>query len=247
MVAGTLAQAGYFMGDHLWLADDLNPKGFFEDWEINSINETILGSVIPPRRRILGYEFFRHRPLKDQRWLAALPVETKMPSSLEVIARIQKVTQRQPYCFKDPRFSYTLPLWRPYLENVIFVCPFRDPADTALSILKSCRVARHLSGELGYIRFSQRHALRTWTLMYQHILEKHRCQGDWLFLHYNQVLRGDGLDQLEKATGARVDHSFPDASLQRSNSSDRVPSQPRNIYERLCELAGYQETESNQV
>ncbi|NIM13858.1 MAG: sulfotransferase family protein, partial [Candidatus Aminicenantes bacterium] len=39
MIAGILHKAGYFMGDNLYPPRSANPKGFFENWEINEINE----------------------------------------------------------------------------------------------------------------------------------------------------------------------------------------------------------------
>ena len=35
MIAGILHKAGYFMGDNLYPPRSANPKGFFENWEIN--------------------------------------------------------------------------------------------------------------------------------------------------------------------------------------------------------------------
>jgi len=185
MVAGTLARAGYFMGDHLLPAREANAKGFFEDVEVNGVNEALLDQVVPQRPRFLGKWFFRDRPLERQRWLARVPVGTRIPSVPEVIDRIRKLTRREPFCFKDPRFSYTLGAWRPLLERTSFVCVFRDPASTAMSILTECRedVALHTLS----MNFHQ--ALAVWTLMYRHIVEVHSKDGDWLFLHYNQVLQ----------------------------------------------------------
>jgi Uncharacterized protein conserved in bacteria len=47
MVAGTLASAGYFIGDNLYPRLASNPKGFFEDPEINAINEDLLARILP--------------------------------------------------------------------------------------------------------------------------------------------------------------------------------------------------------
>ena len=71
MVAGTLAKAGYYMGEQLLPANKANPKGFFEDIEVNAINEDILSSVAPRRPKILGDIFFVTTPclIKDGYWL----------------------------------------------------------------------------------------------------------------------------------------------------------------------------------
>ena len=238
MVAGTLAQAGYFMGDHLYPSRHSNPKGFFEDPEINGINETLLAQVLPKRPPLLGNWFFRDRPTQGQRWLARVSLDTSIPSSPAITKRIQAIVANEPYCLKDPRFSYTLPVWRPLLSNGVFVCVFRDPPSTAISTLKECSSVTYLRG----LSISFQQALEVWTLMYKHILEIHRLEGPWLFLHFNQVIDGDGLDRLEALTGAVVDRSFPDCSLRRSSSSQAVPEETRQIYQRLCELAAYEDS-----
>jgi hypothetical protein len=239
MVAGTLAKAGYFMGDHLYPGRESNPKGFFEDSEINGINEALLAQIVPKRPRLFERWFFRSRPLQWQRWLARVPVGKKIASPPAIIGRIKRVTRREPYCFKDPRFSYTLPVWRPFLRNTVFVCVFREPASTALSILKECQDAEYLHSLS--ITFHQ--AMEVWNLMYRHILEVHRYKGEWLFLHYNQVFNGEGLERLETFVEAPVDYSFPDPSLHRSFSEDPVPEKSRKVYQHICELAEYVEDE----
>jgi len=234
MVAGTLAKAGYFMGTRLVPPRDSNPKGFFEDHEINDINENILKQVVPHRPRYIGRLFFRNRLGYMQKWLARVPLDTPIPCPPGVQPRIRRAVQHMPFCYKDPRFSYTLPVWRPYLKDTVFICVFRDPASTALSIVKECQQP--------YLRRLQMDfdtALEVWYWMYRHIVEVHRLEGEWLFIHFNQVLQPVGLDRLEAFTGARVDRSFPDPSLRRSISKQPVPATVRSVYEQLCALAEY--------
>jgi hypothetical protein len=231
MVAGTLSQAGYYMGEQLLPADESNPKGYFEDREINAINEDLLAPVIPKRRVILGKERFRHRPLRNQRWLASIGIGTRIACSEELRQRIRRVVVNEPYCLKDPRFCYTLSVWRPFLRNESFLCVFRDPAATSASILKECQ---HAPITLTFDR-----VFRIWTQMYEHVLKVHSREGRWLFMHYNQVLNGDGLDRLENFLEAVVDRAFPDISLKRSFSSRPVPQRTWRVYLELCERASY--------
>lgn len=239
MLTGTLAQAGYFMGEKptpaTIRAQESNPKGQYEDLEINEINEIILESLVPQRPWLLGNYCFRDQPVKWQRWLSRISLDATIPSPPQAIERIRSLTQNQPFCFKDPRLSYTLPAWQPYLSDTVFICVFRDPASTAQSILKQSKFAKHLRNFS--INFDQ--ALEMWTLMYQHILEKHSKDGTWLFLEYNQVLTEEGMDRIEAFTGAAVDRSFPDASIRRTNSLEEVPDLTQDIYRKLCFLANY--------
>jgi hypothetical protein len=244
MAAGTLSRAGYFMGEQLWPPQAGNPRGFFEDREVNAINEDILAPLTPPRPKWPAMHLpGAHRPVKGQRWLADIPVRKEIPATSTIESRIQRLTSKQPYCFKDPRFSYTLSVWRPFLKNTGFVCVFRYPAVTAHSILIECSRAEHLKG----LNMTFRRALRVWELMYSHILQKHANDGEWLFLHYDQILRGDGLDRLQKFLGVTVDGSFPDAALRRSPSDGAVPKDLLQRYQQLCELAGYKDPEYAQV
>lgn len=243
MVAGCLSGAGYFMGDDLWGARDSNPYGFFEDREINEINEELLEPVVPRRRRFLGIEFSKHQPVKWQRWLACLPGNLRVPAAPALVERIKRVVQRQPYCLKDPRFSYTLPVWRPFLSRTAFVCVFRDPGRTATSIYNECLAVPHLADPKTGISISTRQAVRIWTSIYSPIIYDHRHQGDWLFLHYDQAFTPEGLDRLQKFTGAKVDRSFPTAKLSRSKPLLKIPKNCRALYQELCKLADYLDPE----
>jgi hypothetical protein len=77
--------------------------------------------------------------------------------------------------------------------------------------------------------------------MYSHVLRIHRHEGNWLFLHYDQIVGQDGLRRLESFVEAPVDHTFPEASLRRSVSINSVPRKIWQIYVELCELAGYEQ------
>jgi hypothetical protein len=241
MVTGCFAKSGYFMGDNLWDEREANPKGFFEDREVNEINEDLLEPVVPKRFHMFGKHFFKHQPIKWQRWLACLPPDVKIPSSEELIDRIKNIVVKEPYCFKDPRFSYTLPVWEPYLNNTVFICVFRDPGSTASSIYKECLEVPHLIDPKTGIKISKKQALKIWMHMYQPILQKKRRQEDWLFLHYNQVLTEEGMDKLEQFTGANIDRSFPTAALNRSKTDKGLAYKSVKQYRDLCKLAGYQD------
>ena len=239
LVSGTLGKAGYFMGDCLLRPSEINPKGFFEDSEVNGINEEVLEIFAKKRPPILGRWFFRDRPLKWQRWLASIPLSTKfIPTKVshEIIERIRKVTAKAPYCYKDPRFCYTLPIWRPFLNNTVFICVFREPAIIAESILKMCK-----EGRLHPLSINFNQAINIITLMYCHIIEIHCKKGEWLFIHYNQVMTERGLSKLEKFTGAIADRSFADSSLHRSFSHKPIPKETMQVYQKLCALAEHEE------
>lgn len=235
MVAGSMATAGYFMGDKLHRPRHSNPKGFFEDREINSINEDILAPIVPWRPPILRRWIRRDQPLQWQRWLARVPLSANINASSRIISRMHEVLNREPYCFKDPRFSFTLPAWRPFLKNAGYICIFREPAITVASILKECSSRSYLNS----VSINSDQALEVWTLCYEHIFSNIMDESEWIFLHFDQILTGDGLDRLESFTGARADFSFPDPAFRRSRSEGPITPRAWRTYEQLCRLARY--------
>jgi hypothetical protein len=236
MVAGSLAGSGYFLGERLHPANEANPKGYFEDDAVNTLNEHMLARVLPRRpQRLLLRRVYAHRPDYMQRWVAALPVETSLPALSDDLARQRDaLASRTPLLFKDPRFCYTLPYWRPAIE-ARFICVFREPGRTARSILTDCKRAPYMRS----LRLDVAQALRVWTCMYQHALRHHDEGDDWLFVHYDQFLQGPGADAVEDFLGVPVDRSFADPSLKRSADDIEVPAEARDLYTTLCRLANW--------
>lgn len=236
MIAGMLAKTGYFLGDNLYPPRDPNPKGFFEDPEINDINEIILSQITIRRPILIGNFIFKSIPTYGQRWLCRIPLNATFTFDDTIRKRISLATGRVPFCYKDPRFSYTLDLWKPFLKNVVYICVFRHPAVTAQSIIKEVKTDKYLRN----FRITFNGALKVWTQIYLHILEKHIKEGKWLFVHYEQGLRGEIGKKLENFLQVRVDHSFPDRSLKRTKQNYKIRSQKIfRIYSRLCQLADY--------
>ncbi len=248
MLAGTLARSGYFIGTDYLPPRDSNPKGFFEGREVNDINERILDASLTAGQRLqhpvlrlarfLGLPWRRAQaiPRRGQAWLMPVPLSAPIRGTATIERQIGTLTAHTPFCFKDPRFSYTLPVWRPFLdlERTVFLCVFRHPAETAASIAKECRVQPYLRGM--YIPTDR--LLELWRLMYGHILARQRHHGRWLFIHYAQVLDTAYLPRLAAFTGARIDTDFPDAALHRSRPEIPLDGQTRDMYAELCGLAG---------
>jgi hypothetical protein len=235
MVAGALSGAGYYMGPHLMPPTPSNPKGYYESNDIQDINEKILRPLVPGRPRFLPQRFFRNRVGLRQFWLARVPLGAEMHTSSSTDSQICELVKNEPYCFKDPRFSYTLPVWRRFVQNTVFVCVFRDPASTAASILKDCADRPYLWN----LSMNFEWAVEVWTMMYRHILEIHRHRGSWMFMHFDQGLTAQGMGRLDAFVEAKLDRAFPDPQLKHRFPSRPVPAQAQSIYEQLCSLADY--------
>jgi hypothetical protein len=169
-LAGILAGNGYYMGDDLLLSSEENPKGYFEDKTVNRVNEELLIPVEPiGPRGFVGKYLFRSRMPYGMRWLAKVPMRADLKCSPVLEALMIYLTRHEPYCFKDPRFSYTLGLWWRFLSNVVFACMFRDPGVTIQSILTHCSKGAYPRS----ILMNVNRAFEIWAVMYSHILEIH--------------------------------------------------------------------------
>jgi hypothetical protein len=239
MTAGLFSKAGYYMGDRLHKPRALsNPKGFFEARNINDINEELLAPYIPARTL-----FNRQQPGKNQRWLACIKPGTDIAPTEHAKEAISQIVKHTPFCLKDPRFSYTLPVWQPYLDNVIYLCIYRDPVSTARSIVKECKVVPYLSGWRRGISMSYERALDIWFAMYSNITSHLHKDASWHFIHYEQVFLPETLDRLAQLSNAAIDLSFPERSINTHiadiEAIDALPLQHRDLYRQLNQLSGY--------
>jgi hypothetical protein len=230
MAAGSLRLAGYGMGAGLKPGTSANPLGYFESDEINDINEDLLRPVVAglAGREVTAWKL-KHPPLgKDQHWLACLPPGVEVPAGPDITPRLAAAAAKVPFCYKDPRFSYTLPAWRPFLDdrNTVYVCVFRQPGRTITSTMKDLKDQPYLQK----LPFQPPYVWQVWIQMYDRIVRIHRRRGTWLFLHYDQIAAGSGLRRLSRALGTPVDMAFPTPSLKRSEDLVRIPRQARILY-----------------
>lgn len=264
MMGGILYDAGYFMGRGLYPSCDSNPKGFFENAYINGINEVVLSKYDKPDKSVLKKvglrrsPTFRHlltrvpprlkrrfcstvySPDELQRWLLSIPPTVKILSSNEEVAsRIKRAVQHGPYAYKDPRISYTLPVWKEFLdEDTILICIYREPDVTVTSILKECCSRKYL----GTLAITEREAFEVWSNMYMHVLKNWEADNsNFIFVHYNQVFEGGALPKIGELLDAELKHDFVSKELKRSEGGCCIPDEVRNVYAKLCELSDYKE------
>jgi len=148
---------------------------------------------------------------------------------------MDRLGEHGPYAYKDPRFCYTIDAWRPSLPGAKYVCIFREPAVCAASILKECDNAEYLADlDMDFER-----AVDVWNAMYRRVLDDHADDGEWLFLHFDEVLTPEGIARIEAFVGSPVAADFPDARLRRTRSQRTVPAAVAATYAELCERAGY--------
>lgn len=238
VAAGELITANpdYYSGGDFIPPRTSNPDGTFEPVSIRSINEAILAQVVPKRPPPETDEHYRQIPTQWQRWLARITLDTPITSTPSIDKMIKEQVKKQPYCLKDPRFSYTFGAWLPHLKNCVFVCMFRHPAETAKSILRFAEEFEPMRS----LDISYEQALEVWSLLNERILEQHYpAGGKWLFLHFNQLFTDEGMDKLAELTGTKPGRTLINKKRVRTQFRQEVPARIKSTYERLCELADY--------
>lgn len=229
MVAGLFRSAGYFQGTKLHGPRSSNPRGFFEDAEVNDINEALLRPLVPERGAERAIEHPANSPRDGQRWLARIPVDLEISSAPGESARIGSILSSRPFCLKDPRFCYTLHLWRNQAPDARMICVFRQPQIVVASILKEISIMPYLKN----FTLSIKQVFELWRLMYSHVLRRHALTGDWLFVEYNDLFLSSAQDRLADFSEASIDVAFPTRELDRSKGAFAIDAAARELYDEL--------------
>jgi len=227
LLAGLFRYSGLFMGDsEPYKARAANPLGFFEDREVNAINEALLAPLTPA-------------PLGEgQRWLAALSLSRRVDVTPELRRRIRVLLTRSPFCLKDPRFCYTLGAWINELhpserEQAQCLCIFRHPSVVVSSVLEELSSAPYLKG----LSLSVEQILAAWEAQYRSVLERQRGLGRWLFIHYEELFEPQGLARLQAFTDLDPDGGLVQPSLRRSRAEVEASAGALEVYRMLEDLA----------
>ena len=238
MVTALLRDAGYFMGFDLLGGGPANPYGYYEDTGVTEINNLLLRRLLrwPAARLLPGVVPAAHRDPRSL-WLAAPRRLGRPRRPIMPLARLMGAyARRQPFCYKDPRFSVTLPLWEPFLPpGTRRIVVFRDPDQTVDSILRDARETYRPR-----LPISAHWAYTAWHRGYERLLAGVDRGGPAVFVHYRDVAGGAALPMLADLTGARLDPAAVDAAVGRAAPVARrlaSAARCRELYARLCERA----------
>ena len=253
LTAGLLADAGYHLGDEIFEPTAGNPTGIFESKVVNDLNERLLSQLVSVRpelrvlgsRDIIGGRAARWIPGLNawagsrQMWLARVPASAPepVPSQLDK-GLLSQLTSLKSWCYKDPRFAYTLGAWRPYLPpEAVMVCMFRHPSTVATSMIREAETASYLRN----LRVTPEWAFKVWIQGYRRVLERYVDSGTWVFLHYEQLLNGEGVTRLASVLETELVSQRIDPRLHRSRAATPAPMGALDLYNELCRRAGYDE------
>lgn len=242
MLGGLLSRSGYFTGENSYAPRNSNPLGFFEDAKINNINERILEKY---DFKMFGNELKNHgktyspfHPRYGHRWLSFIDPASKIACDDSELNRdiAFAVNVKKPFAYKDPRFSYTLNIWRKHLDdNVKYICMFRDPAKVVNSVIEECSIADYLDDF--YINKSLVYQL--WLNCYRYILDSvcPEIKSQLIFISYDHFITGDMHHELSVFLDTEVVPSFIDISLNRAIPDQQSPSEIRSLYDYLLKLS----------
>jgi Sulfotransferase family len=226
LVAGLLADAGFFPGERLIPASGGNRTGYFEDLDVNALNDRLLAPLLPRAS---------HPVPPRLSWLAALPEDAEPRPTPVDRQRIGRHLPRRPMCLKDPRFTYTLGAWQPQLPpDAGYVCVFRHPSRVAASLAQE--VARDPAYYEGFSPTDEV-VWATWTCAYRYILANHASTGSWLFVDADALTDSADTAALSRFVGAPVTGARIDAGLRRSTRHDAVPREVSGLYRQLQRLS----------
>lgn len=239
LVTGTLATAGYSTGNNNWPADEYNPTGYYEERGLLQLNAEILSSQMPSPVETLAQNHpdAQKAPNKGW-WLGLLDLNTTLTLAQHFQPRMKAYLELEPFCFKDPQFSYTLELWKPLFRNTKFICVFRSPIAVVHSIVSYCGQFTHFRP----MKINETYAQKLWLCMYKHILERHSQSGEWFFVHYEQMFDQTILEQLEQFAQAKIDRNFPDQRLYKSFPKVQYSAEVAHIYRELCKRANFNDS-----
>lgn len=239
MVAGLVADGVHHVAPDLLAPTEANPKGFFESRTVQRINEDLLGQHVAVSLRRVGRFLTPRRLRRGQLWLARVEPGVRFRVDAGLARRMAACLPPSPFVLKDPRFCFTLPAWLDTLGAPACVVVFRDPAETAASILHEVRRAAYLSN----LAVDARWAAEVWERSYRSVLLLERETSlRFLYLHYRQVLHGAGVEVLSRFLGTPLADRFLDARLHRSRGDREATAGDgalAPLYQRLCERAGF--------
>jgi hypothetical protein len=241
MLAGCFRNTGAFQGARLIGPTPMNPRGFYEDQAVNTLNSGMIHKILYPFKalRLLAPLL----PVAHQHhglyWLAA-PCQTRRLSLTKDVERgVCQLLAQQPFCFKDPRFSVTLPSWQSYLPaDTKYLVVFREPGRTVDSILQAMKQDSYRS----FPSLSREWCLTLYRRTYQRLLGWAAGKPNWFFVDSEEFVRDESVRRtLEQFVDAELDTSEIDPSVQRSRPGRvdhcRRGRQCQRVYEQLKKRA----------
>lgn len=162
---------GLYLGDKDILhtqSFDSNKKGHWENLKILEINEKILA--------LFGGDW-KSPPVFPEKWEDDQRLNYLYEDAFKLLKKME--CKNIIWGFKEPRTCLTLPFWQKIIPNMLFVIPYRHPADVALSLQKRNNFNFH-RGLLLYLSY--------WNSILKFTHNKKR-----VFVDFNKLFEKDNL------------------------------------------------------
>ena len=228
MVSRLLNLCGLYLGpesDLLPPAQD-NPEGYWENKHFVGINDRLLAHLNA------GWDL---APAVPKGWETHPEIDALRKESLELIERF---SQHEPWGWKDPRNSLTLPFWTHLMPNLKVLIVLRNPLEVAQSLH-----TRNFSS----IAFG----LKLWFVHNQRILAAVKTE-DIVITHYESyfyapraesrrvldLLNIDASDKVVDEACATVSTSLRHQTAGTEDLKNEAPPDILSCYRELCEKAG---------
>jgi Sulfotransferase family len=118
--------AYFAIGETALGANEENPKGFWERWDVIAANDAVLKHHGCEWDKLANWKFADELAKKDV---------TALAGTTENIKKIiLELDANRPWVVKDPRMCLTYPYWKPHLELPVIVCVYRNPLEIARSL-----------------------------------------------------------------------------------------------------------------
>jgi 2-polyprenyl-3-methyl-5-hydroxy-6-metoxy-1,4-benzoquinol methylase len=138
LVARVLNDCGLYLGpdQELMKPNEDNREGFWENVRFVDLNEALLAALRGAWDR---------PPVIENGWEELPEIEPLRERALELVAQFRP---HEPWGWKDPRSSLTLPFWRRLLPDLTIVACVRDPIEVADSLAARGLLSQHEALEL---------------------------------------------------------------------------------------------------
>ncbi|MEE9162664.1 MAG: tetratricopeptide repeat protein [Candidatus Neomarinimicrobiota bacterium] len=230
MVARILNMCGLYLGpeERIMPPDEGNPAGYWQNLDMDGLTEAILAHLSG------GWDFLL--PPMPPNWEK---YSDMVPFRKRAGILIQNMREREPWGWKDPRCSLTLPFWKSMLPGLRVIVCLRNPVEAARSIT-------HHVGSTDAFNYN------LWLRYYERILAD-TDDNERLITHYDMFFL-EPAAELERilgwlgwsVSGAQVSAALDTISdslrQQRLSPAEletaKVPEAVVEAYDRLCQDGG---------
>ena len=202
---------GVFYGYETLAPTAGNARGYYECEVVNAINNLLIrqmtGTALLDLAPASVLPFVENRfpwMHRDTRalWMAQPKKPLAWRLGYDVAHLMGRIAAHRPFCLKDPRFGFTLDLWRPHLpDDTGFLVVYRDPERTVGSMLHDATALYERP-----LPLTEDWAVGHWRLVYERILrEREKDPERWLVVSNDDVLSGAALPAIGAFARCEVD------------------------------------------